>query len=113
MVLTTPGSPIPRRPPVQLTESFTALLQGFRAVFTSPSYVPFVALVTGWLLTHRRRFVTELIQASGSTAAGHHSRYHRFFSAAAWSLDALWQALAVLLVGLFAPCGLVVLAVDD
>lgn len=98
---------------MQLTDSFVALLQPFRVVFTQPSFVTFVALVTGWLLSHRRRFVTELIQASGSTHAGHHSRFHRFFSQAAWSLDDLWHVLATLLLQLFAPTGLVLLAVDD
>jgi hypothetical protein len=98
---------------MQLTPSFVALLQEFRCAFTSPTFITFVALVTGWCLSHRRRFITELIQASGSTHTGHHSRYHRFFSHAAWSLDTLWQLLALLLVRLFAPTGLLVLAVDD
>jgi SRSO17 transposase len=98
---------------MQLTPTFTALLQEFRCVFTSPSYLTFVALVTGWLLSHRRRFVTELIQASGSSRRGHHSRYHRFFSQAVWAVDALCYASAKLLVTLFAPTGLITLAVDD
>jgi DDE superfamily endonuclease len=98
---------------MQLTDSFLALLLQFRAVFTQPTFVTFVALLTGWLLSHRRRFVTELIQAGGSTHSGHHSRYHRFFSQAAWSLDDLWRLLATLLLRVFAPTGLVLLAVDD
>jgi DDE superfamily endonuclease len=98
---------------MELTATFQALLQDFQCVFTQPSFLTFVALVTGWCLSHRHRFVTELIQSSGSTHQGHHSRYHRFFSHARWSLDALGLVLASLLVATFAPLGLIELAVDD
>jgi len=69
--------------------------------------------MTGWVLSHRRRFVTELIWSSGSTRRGHHSCYHRFFSHAAWTLDALCEVLAKLAVRVFAPTGMIELAVDD
>jgi hypothetical protein len=98
---------------MELTPTFRALLQDFQCVFTRPTFLTFVALVTGWCLSHRHRFVTELIQSSGSTRRGHHSRYHRFFSHARWSLDALCLVLASLLVAAFAPLGLIELAVDD
>ena len=68
--------------------------------------------MTGWVLSHRRRFVTDLIWSSGCTRKGHHSRYHRFFSKASWCLDALCCVLAKLLVVLFAPSGLIVLVRD-
>jgi DDE superfamily endonuclease len=98
---------------MQFTPSFLALLQEFRSVFTSPSYLTFVALMTGWTLSFRHRFITELIQSSGSTHCGHHSRYHRFFSHAAWQLERLWYCLARLLLRVLAPLGLVELAIDD
>jgi hypothetical protein len=98
---------------MECTESFTALLSEFRCVFTQPSFPIFVLLMTGWVLSHRRRFVTELIWSSGSTRRGHHSRYHRFFSKSAWLLDTLCQVLAQLLVRVFVPAGLIELAVDD
>ena len=66
---------------MELSRSFLLLLQDFRGVFSQPSFVTFSALVTGWCLSQRHRFVTELIQSSGSTHKGHHSRYHRFFIA--------------------------------
>jgi hypothetical protein len=78
-----------------------------------PSFHIFVYLMTGWVLSHRRRFVTELIWSSGCTRRGHHSRYHRFFSQAAWGLDVLCEVLAKLLVRVFAPTGIIELAVDD
>ena len=98
---------------MQLTQSFLALLQEFQCVFTRPSFASFVALMAGWVLSYRHRYVTELIQASDSTRQGHHSRYHRFFSAAAWSLDTLCGLLARLVVKVFAPTGVIELAVDD
>src|SRR5438477_6264916 len=98
---------------MELTPTFVALLQEFRCVFTQPTFPTFVAVRTGWCLSHRHRYVTELIQSSGSTHRGHHSRYHRFFSHARWSLDALCLVLACLLVGVFVPAGVIELAVDD
>jgi hypothetical protein len=98
---------------MQCTESFTALLSVFRCVFTAPSFQTFLCLTAGWVLSHRRRFVTELIWSSGSTQWGHHSCYHRFFSHASWCLDNLCCVLARMLVAVFAPTGLIELAVDD
>lgn len=69
--------------------------------------------MTGWVLSHRRRFVTDLSWSSGSTRKGHHSRYHRFFSQSVWSLDTLNGALAKLLISIFAPSGRIPLARED
>jgi hypothetical protein len=93
--------------------AFLVLLQEFAAVFTQPSFGTFRALLTGWCLSFRPRFITELILASDSVHDGHHSCYHRFFSTAVWSLDDLWHCLARLLLATFAPTGLVELAGDD
>jgi hypothetical protein len=98
---------------MEYTQSFTALLSEFRCVFTQPSGQIFLCLMTGWVLSHRRRFVTELIRSSGCTRRGHHSRYHNFFRKSVWELDRLAWVLAKLLVAVFAPTGLIELAVDD
>jgi len=98
---------------VEVTQSFVDLLSVFQCVFTAPTYPIFVELMSGWLLSPRHRYVTELIWSSGCTRKGHHSRYHRFFSKSAWELDILSRVLATLLVSLFAPTGIIELAVDD
>jgi hypothetical protein len=98
---------------MQLTLAFVVLLQELAPVFTKPSFETFKALLTGWCLSFRQRFITELILSSGSTGDGHHSCYHRFFSQASWSMDTLWYYLARLLLATFAPTGLVRLAGDD
>jgi hypothetical protein len=98
---------------MELTLPFVLLLQQFRPAFTRPSFRLFVHLVTGWALSCRHRYITECIFTSGHVGDGHWSRYHRFFSHAAWSLDTLCMLLARLLVAAFAPTGLLVLAGDD
>src|SRR6266496_1064011 len=98
---------------MELTRSFVGLLQEFACVFTVPTCPTFIALMTGWCLSFRHRYVTELIQSSSSTHDGHHSRFHRFFSQAAWVLDDLCRVLARLLVSTLAPTGVIELAVDD
>lgn len=98
---------------MECTQSFANLLSVFQCVFTAPTFPIFVNLMTGWILTHRRRFVTDLIWSSGSTRRGHYCRYHRFFSQSAWALDSVSWVLAKLLISLFAPAGIVYLAVDD
>src|SRR5258708_13032304 len=98
---------------MQLTLSLMVLLQEFGYVFTEPSFQTFRRLMSGWCLSFRHRFITELIQASGSTHDGHHSCYHRFFSAAAWDLDFLWYILAKVLIRTFAAIGLFEIAGDD
>lgn len=98
---------------MECTSSFLVLLSEFRCVFTQPSFQIFLCLMAGWILSPRRRFVTELIWSSGSTRRGHHSRYHNFFAKSVWELDTLSWVLAQLLVAVFAPTGIIELAVDD
>jgi SRSO17 transposase len=98
---------------MELTSSFVVVLQQFISVFTTPTFETFLQVVTGWLLSPRRRFVTELIYASGNLDNGHWSRFHRFFSEAAWDLDVLSMLLAKLVVRLLAPGAALLWAVDD
>jgi hypothetical protein len=98
---------------MQLTAGFRSLLHHFRHVFTAPSFATFLYVAAGWCLSPRHRYVTELIQSSGATHRGHHSRYHRFFSNAAWSLDDLYEALAREAIDTFYPTGDIRSALDD
>jgi DDE superfamily endonuclease len=98
---------------MQLTATFRSLLLIFRGVFTKPTYATFVTLATGWCLSPRHRYVTEMIQAAAAVHRGHHSRYHRFFSDAVWSIDELYDALAMRAVQQFYPAGTIVAGVDD
>src|SRR5438876_12286107 len=88
-----PGFSTPRRPSMQLTRAFVVLLQEFAPVFTQPSFDTFKALLTGWCLSFRPRFITELILSRGSSHNGHHSCSPRFSSAAAGCLLLFWFCL--------------------
>jgi len=98
---------------MELTPSFVALLQDFTAVFTTPTFTTFVQIVTGWVFSQRRLFITEIIFSGGNVGNGHWSRFHRFFSHAAWDLDAFALKLAKLVVSIIAPGATFLWAVDD
>jgi DDE superfamily endonuclease len=98
---------------MELTPSFVALLQHFSPVFTAPTYRTFSLIVTGWILSHRHRYITEVIFSCGQVGIGHWSRFHRFFSHAAWDLDTLSMSLAKLVATILAPGATLLWAVDD
>jgi hypothetical protein len=98
---------------MQLTSTFHSLLHRFRSVFTAPTFATFLSIATGWCLSHRHRYVTEMIQSSGAVHLGHHSRYHRFFGNAVWSIDDLFESLAREAVATLSPKGLIELGIDD
>ena len=98
---------------MELTDSFLTLLQSFDPVFTAPTYQTFVVIITGWILSQRHRYVTEVIFSSGHVGDGHWSRFHRFFSHAAWDIDTFSMRLAKLVVTILAPGATFFWAVDD
>ena len=85
---------------MELTPSFLALLQQFVPVFTAPTFITFVQVVTGWVFSQRHLFITEIIFSGGNVGNGHWSRFHRFFSHAAWDIDGFALLLAKLVVSL-------------
>jgi DDE superfamily endonuclease len=98
---------------MELTPSFIDLLQHFAPVFTTPTFQTFVAIVTGWIVSHRHRYVTEVIFSGGHVGDGHWSRFHRFFSEAAWDLDTLSLHLAKLIATILGPGAELYWATDD
>lgn len=96
-----------------LNKNFQALILCFQGDFSKPSFALFCALMTGWVLSIRHRYITELIYASDNLGNGHWSRFHRFFSRNCWSLDALSMTVASLLVDAFFPQGIILMALDD
>lgn len=73
--------------------SLEATLRPFRTCFTKPSFWNFTALVAGWILCRRRRWITQVALAGGALAAKHVSAFHRFFSSARWEPQHLGQRL--------------------
>ena len=98
---------------MEITDSFLTLLQNFAPVFTAPTYQTFVVIVTGWIISQRHRYVTEVIFSSGRVGDGHWSRFHRFFSHAAWDIDTFSMRLAKLVVTILAPGATFFWVVDD
>jgi DDE superfamily endonuclease len=98
---------------MELTASFVDLLQQFAPVFTVPTYRTFVAIIAGWVLSQRHRFITEVIFSSDNVGNGHWSRFHRFFSHAAWDIDTFSLALTKLVLTILAPGALLIVTVDD
>ena len=77
---------------MELAPGFLALAHGLSATMTAPTFTTFGTLLTGWIFASRRT-VTRMILAAGGSADKHFSSYHRLFSAARWSLDAVGLAL--------------------
>ena len=99
---------------MELTSTFMTLLEGFLPVFTAPSFATFRLLMSGWILSVRHRYVTDLIISSDSVGNGHFSDYHRFFSQASWAIDELWKLLAELIIKTFlGNDAVIMLAADD
>ncbi len=98
---------------MELTSSFLDLLQHFAPVFTAPTYQTFLVIVSGWVLSQRHRFITEVIFSGGQVGKGHWARFHRFFSHAAWDIDSFSMALAKMVVTVLAPGAPLLWAVDD
>ena len=98
---------------MELTASFVDLLHQFSPVFTAPTSQTFLAIVAGWVLSQRHRFITEVIFSSGHVGNGHWSRFHRFFSHAAWDIDTFSLFLTKLVLTILAPGALLIFTVDD
>jgi hypothetical protein len=98
---------------MELTPSFLTLLQHFAPVFTVPTFQTFLQIASGWILSPRHRYVTDVIFSGGNVGNGHWSRFHRFFSHAAWDLDVLCMRLTKLAVRLLALKSTLQWAVDD
>ena len=67
--------------------SFASLLATFVPLMTPATFENFHLLASGWVMSDRRRTVTELIQRAGAVGKRHFTTFHRFFSQSRWSID--------------------------
>ena len=74
-------------------ETFLPLLAAFQPCFTAPSFRNFSVLVAGWIQCLGRRTITGVVLAAGAVGSRHISVFHRFFTRAQWSLDAIGQVM--------------------
>ncbi len=95
---------------MELVPGFVQLLQPLASTMTAPTLDSLITLLTGWIFASRRT-VTQMILAAGETADKHYSSYHRVFSKARWSLDAVGLAVFDLMRPFLGEVGM--LALDD
>jgi hypothetical protein len=102
---------------VVLVPSFVQFLQPFSRHMTRPTFASFCTLVSGWVFAARHNITGSLRaghQAGGRVTGKHFSAYHRVFSAACWSLDAVGLSLLSLILLLALASGTTVfLVIDD
>ena len=89
------------------------VFDSLRPAFTSPTHQRFVVLALGCILAMGRRTVSRVLWAAFPLASGHPSSYHRFFSAARWSIWTLARVHAAIVLELVPPEEMVFAAVDD
>jgi nucleotide-binding universal stress UspA family protein len=100
--------------PYEVPTSLAPLLSLFRPCFTRPTFETFCALTVGLLTRVRARTVTGMLTAAGLAGHWHHSRAHRFFSRARWSVDRLGLlALGLIVERLLDEEEPLVVAIDD
>lgn len=80
-------------PEIILPSTFMGLLVAFEPCFHAPSYRTFGLLVAGWIHCQGRRTITAVAVASGGVEGCHISVFHRFFTRATWSLDAVGRVV--------------------
>src|SRR2546421_40417 len=78
---------------LMLPPTLAALLAVFTPCFQARSIVVFPSLILGWRQCRGRRTLTEVALASGAVGERHISVFHRFFSRASWTLDALGRVV--------------------
>ena len=93
--------------------TWTGIIQYFSPVFTRPTAAIFMSLVTGWVLCTAKRTITGILPFADPEHNRPHDAYHRFFSQASWAISELWKLLAVLVVSIFYPTGVIPTDVDD
>ena len=96
-----------------LTSTMDASIQQFASCFTKPSFQTFCVIVSGWLLGRGRRVVTRILLAGDGLKVKTFSCYHRFFSQARWTVDAVGRVVLGMVLKFIPEDAPIVVAVDD
>ncbi|QOW31956.1 transposase [Nocardia seriolae] len=70
--------------PCTLPVALTRVLFPLRKCFTAPTFTTFTMLVAGLFAQPATRTVCGMLTGAGLARVWHHTRAHRFFSAARW-----------------------------
>jgi hypothetical protein len=93
--------------------TWTDIIHQFFPIFTTPGAEIFSRLTIGWVLCTARRTITGILPFADPFSQKAHDAYHRFFPDSRWNLSDLWEILALMLVKIFYPTGIIPLALDD
>lgn len=63
----------------------------FRPALTRPSFIRLVVVLSGWVLTQGPHAITAALVATDVARRRHWAAFHRFFSRATWTADALGE----------------------
>ena len=96
-----------------ITSTWDTIIQYFFPIFTVPTTEIFLNLITGWVLCTARKTITGILLFADPAGQKAHDAYHRFFPDASWAMRELWRLLAILLVRLFYPTGVILTDLDD
>jgi len=80
-------------PEIILPSGMVGLLAAFEPCFHAPTFRIFRLVLAGWMHCLGRRTITAVALASGGLGGRHISVFHRFFTRATWSLDAVGQVV--------------------
>lgn len=98
----------------EVPSSLAGLLFLLRPCFTGPSFRTFEALMVGFVSQTTERTVCGMLVGARLAGVWHHTRAHRFFSRARWSVDDVGLRIAdVIVQRLLEPGAPIVLALDD
>jgi hypothetical protein len=96
-----------------LPVEFTRLMMVFAPLFSWRVWQHAQVLLVGAILAPGKRTVTATLRVMGLSQTSHFQNYHRVLNRAVWSSRQASRLLLVLLVQTFAPCGPLVLGLDD
>jgi len=96
-----------------ITSTWETIIQQFFPIFTEPTARLFLQLVTGWILCTAKRTITGILPFADPDRQRAHDAYHRFFPDASWATSELWRLLAIWLVKVFYPTGVITTDLDD
>jgi hypothetical protein len=96
-----------------LPARFAAVILAFAPLFVHRTWRHARVLLIGAVLAPGQRSVTSLLRITGRSHERRFVNYHRVLSRAAWCPRAGARILLGLLIAAFAPCGPVIMALDD
>ncbi len=83
---------------MELCSSFRVLFEAFSPVFSPACFPLWQTLMMGWVLSHRHRYISDLIVSSDAKRDGDWSRFYRFFNRYKWSLVDVCEIVARLVI---------------